>query len=431
MASGALSPGEVTASLLQQASCIDDQIRAWQVLDPARAREEAARAEMRRRSRGHGRRLLGGVPIGVKDVFDVKGYATGVGFRPFLDRIAKRDAAIIGSLRSLGATILGKMVTTQFAWTDPSVTRNPWDLDRTPGGSSSGPAAGVACCLVPLAVTSQTAGSTLRPAAYCGVVGYKPSIGRGSLLGAFPLAWTLDQLGVIAKCVYDCELFGAAIGAVSTDAAPVNRAPRIGILSGVEAYSDDDTNREEERVLSVLSSAGARLSAVTYDDFGLCLAVHRVILLAEAAAVHSKLVAEHAEDYHPNILAHVRVGALVQAVDYAKALRVMAGLRAEAHALFQDVDAVLLPTASSVSPLRSSTGDASLQSPFSLLGLPAVTIPTGLSRGGLPFGSQLVGAPRRDGLLLAVAGWCQNAVGPLPTPALVLRALGQTASPRR
>src|SRR5206468_517834 len=154
---------------------------------------------------------LFGVPFGAKDIFDSAGLATAAGFAPFANRVPTRDAEVVTRLKQAGAILVGKMVTTQFAHADPSQARNPWNDARTPGGSSSGSAAGVAARLVPFALGSQTAGSVLRPAAYNGVVGFKPTYGRVSKRGVLPLAWSLDHVGVLCRSVEDCALVLSAI----------------------------------------------------------------------------------------------------------------------------------------------------------------------------------------------------------------------------
>src|ERR1700704_2403205 len=206
----AVSPVELVEKLLARAAELDPSVQAWVSLDPERALAAARTAE---HAAQHGVDLpaLHGVPFGAKDIYDSFGIRTSAGFRPYANRIPTTDAEPIARLKRAGAILLGKMVTTQFAYADPSVTRNPWADERTPGGSSSGSAAGVAARLVPLALGSQTAGSVLRPAAYNGSVGFKPTYGRISKRGVFPLAWSLDHVGLLSRSVEDCGVFLSAV----------------------------------------------------------------------------------------------------------------------------------------------------------------------------------------------------------------------------
>src|SRR5438552_13081773 len=202
---GELTPVELLDQCLARIDRYEPKVRAWVVIDRDGAREQAERrtAELKR---GQNRGPLHGIPIGVKDIIDVFDLPTGCGSKLWANSIARRDADCVKRLRQAGAVILGKTVTTAFAYLDPPVTRNPWNLERTPGGSSSGSAAAVACGMSLGALGSQTGGSITRPAAFCGVCGLKPSWGRVSVEGVLPLAPSLDHVGVIARCVRDLAI---------------------------------------------------------------------------------------------------------------------------------------------------------------------------------------------------------------------------------
>src|SRR5438105_6994717 len=246
---GDVSPVELVEKLLERAEDVDPRVEAWVTLDGERALAAARQAEQTLRSETDAPPLLG-VPFGAKDIFDSADLPTQAGFKPYASRTPGRDAEPIVRLKRAGAILLGKMVTTQFAYADPSRTRNPWNGERTPGGSSSGSAAGVAARLVPMALGSQTAGSVLRPAAYNGVVGFKPTHGRISKRGVFPLAWSLDHVGVLTRSVEDCALFLAAeaghdpldpasahqpLPAIDLDAEPA--PPRLGVVREAMQYA--------------------------------------------------------------------------------------------------------------------------------------------------------------------------------------------------
>src|SRR5438105_6702449 len=199
-----ISPVELMENLLARAADVNPRIQAWARLDGERALAAAHSAEQQLgSSSADDVPPLFGVPFGAKDIFDSAGLVTMAGFKPYSSRVPPTDCEPIARLKKAGAILLGKMVTTQFAFADPSPTRNPWHPERTPGGSSSGSAAGVAVRLIAMALGSQTAGSVLRPAAYNGVVGFKPTFGRVSKRGVLPLAWSLDHVGVLTRSVAD------------------------------------------------------------------------------------------------------------------------------------------------------------------------------------------------------------------------------------
>src|SRR5213593_1942099 len=222
---GAVSPVALVEACLERIRALDGNVQAWAHVDEkgalAAARE---RAEEAKRSTVRG--PLHGIPVAVKDIFHVAGLPTTAGARPFAHSRPGEDAPSVARLRAAGAIVLGKTHTTQFAYRDPAPTRNPWNLAHTPGGSSAGSAAAVAARMAPLALGSQTVGSVLRPAAYCGVVGFKPSHGRISAAGVVPLAWSLDHVGIFARTVEDCALaLGLLAGFDAADPLSSSAAP--------------------------------------------------------------------------------------------------------------------------------------------------------------------------------------------------------------
>src|SRR4051794_31979632 len=219
-----VSPVELVEELLARAEQVEPIVGAWETLDAERALAAARVAEQAIMDGPAELGALHGVPFGAKDIYDTAGLRTAAGFRPFDQRVPTVDCEPVARLKRAGAILLGKMVTTQFAQADPSRTRNPWHPERTPGGSSSGSAAGVAAREIPFALGSQTAGSVLRPAAYNGVIGLKPTYGRISKRGVFPLAWSLDHVGVLTRSVEDCGLFLSAVaGHDPADPASANQ----------------------------------------------------------------------------------------------------------------------------------------------------------------------------------------------------------------
>ncbi|HEV7665208.1 MAG TPA: amidase [Chloroflexota bacterium] len=432
--SGEVSPVELVEHLLRRAEAVDGQVQAWVKLDPERALATARAAEQLARD-GIELPPLHGVPFGAKDIFDSAGLTTAASFRPYASRVPTVDAEAVARLKRSGAILLGKMVTTQFAHADPSVTRNPWDAARTPGGSSSGSAAGVAARLVPLALGSQTAGSILRPAAYNGVVGFKPSYGRVSKRGVFPLAWTLDHVGILARSVEDCGLFlAAAAGHDPADPASANQPlpqmedaserdpapPRLGLLHEALQHVAPQVRAHLLDVAARFEAAGARIEELTLGEpLDLILAVHHTIMQTEAAATHWQLLEQYPGSHQPRLRAYVEVGRLLPGVAYLHAQRLRRRIRASMRQTLGTVDALLLPTASDVAPTRETTGDPSLQAPFSLVGYPSLSLPSGLSETEqLPMAIQLVSGAWQEPRLLLTARWCEAQLPAMPAPAV-------------
>ena len=414
-----LSAGEFVSDLFQRIDQFDSQIQAWVRLDRDRARASAAELDVRAARDEF--LPLHGVPFGVKDIIDVAGLPTGAGFPPYHDRIATSDAAIVARLKALGAIPLGKTHTTQFAFSDPAPTTNPYDLTRTPGGSSSGSGAAVGARMVPLALGTQTAGSVLRPAAYCGAVGFKPTFNWFSRGGVLPLAWSLDHLGLITLHAADAALVYHALMDDRVSTAAWAGVPRIAVLEDFLERTEPEVVAHLVDVQDRLIASGAAVTTIHLPlDLDLLLAVHHLIMQVEVAAVHAEQVARMRDSYGPAIPADVDVGQLIPAVSDQKARRLRGSLGRTIEALFDRYDALLLPTASNVAPPKAlgSTGDRTFQAPWSLLGTPAISLPTGSSAGGLPIGSQLIGRRGADAALLSLAIWAESALGLIEPPSL-------------
>jgi Asp-tRNA(Asn)/Glu-tRNA(Gln) amidotransferase A subunit family amidase len=426
IATGRVRALELARALIERVDRLEPELRAWVVVDRERALAEAAE-----RDREPRRGPLHGVPVGIKDIFDVAGLPTAAGFPPFAGRVADADCTAVARLRAAGAVVLGKTVTTQFAYMDPPPTRNPWNPERTPGGSSSGSGAAVAARMVPGALGSQTGGSVLRPAAYVGVVGLKPSYGRVSRRGVLALAWSIDHPGTFSRTVADAAMLLQAIAGhdpadPTSSARPVDdysaaarpgTPPRLVVLDDFVERAQPDAGARFAATLDALARAGARLAhgRPGADDL---IGTHAVLMQAETASVHRRLHAELADQYSPRIRAYVESGALIAAVDYLDAQRQRRVLRRRVEALLDEGDCLVLPTVSGPAPATDTTGDPTFQGPFSLLGLPAITIPAGLDRDGLPLGLQLVGAAFGEATVLQAAAWCERELGPgSPPPA--------------
>ncbi len=428
-----VSPVELAEAFIERARAVDGRVRAWERLDEEGALAAARAAEEALYDHPKAVGLLHGVPFGVKDIFDVAGLPTGAGFEPFKDRPAHRDSGAVERMRRVGGVPLGKLVTTQFAQSPPSKTRNPWNLEHTPGGSSSGSGAAVAAREVPLALGSQTNGSVLRPAAYNGVVGLKPTYGRVSKRGVFPISWSMDHVGVLTRTVEDCELFlRATAGQDPEDPNSAERPlpdlrekngedPNFGLLVDVLERAEPEVAEHVVGIARRFETEGARVREVYLEEpFDFVLAVHHVIMQTDAAAVHSGLLKQHPEHYAPRLRAYLEIGGLLPGASYVHAQRLRRRIAADVNRCLDGVDALLLPTTTDLPPRIDSgtTGDRSAQTPFSLLGLPAISLPSGLSGERLPLAIQLASARWQEGKLLQTARWCEERLGPIPAPQL-------------
>jgi aspartyl-tRNA(Asn)/glutamyl-tRNA(Gln) amidotransferase subunit A len=414
-AAGAIRRGETTSTELVDAcldriSSTDDALQAWVTVD---AEGAAAAARERDADVRAGRPLgrLHGVPIGIKDIIDVAGMTTTAGAAAFAHTQPERDATLVARLRAAGAVIVGKTVATQFAYKDPAPTLNPWSADHTPGGSSSGSGAAVAARQVPAAIGTQTVGSILRPAAYCGVVGLKGAFGQVPLDGVVPVAWSLDHAGPITRSVADAALLLGVLSDAPVDIETTDR-PRLAVSRELLDLAGPTLRGHLETVMRRLTDAGATIVEFARPpSFAGIVAAGRLILEAEAAAYHEAMFAEHAADYGPGIAELITAGLARRATELARAERARVAFRDATVPLLGTVDALLSPVAPGPAPLRSEgTGDFSLCAPWSFIGVPSISIPTGLDEAGLPLALQLVGGPVGLARLLGAAAWSERVI---------------------
>ncbi|MBI5911726.1 MAG: amidase [Betaproteobacteria bacterium] len=430
---GSLSPVELVAGCLERIESLEPSVKAWVTLCRADALEQAERLSDEARA-GRIRGPLHGIPVGIKDIYHVAGVKTTAGARGFADQVPVNDATTVSRLKAAGAIILGKTATTEFAYLDPAQTKNPWNLERTPGGSSSGSAAAVAAQMAPAALGSQTVGSVLRPAAYCGVVGLKPTYGRISRAGIIPLAWSLDHVGTFSRSVTDAALLLKVLAGRDRDdptssslpvpdypaLLPADSPPRLGLVR--EYFLDESTAevaRHIELIVSALRAAGAAIEQVTLpDSFRAVHAATRLIAEAEAAAFHADLFRSHADEYRPKIRTFVEGGSLVPAVAYLQARRMRRRFQLDMDAILTLFDGLVMPVAPAPAPDLSTTGDGNFCAPWSFAGLPAISLPTGLGKEKLPLAMQIVGGAFAEERLLASAHWCELVIGRAATPPL-------------
>jgi aspartyl-tRNA(Asn)/glutamyl-tRNA(Gln) amidotransferase subunit A len=392
----------------------EERIHAWVVVAPT-ARADAERLDAAR-ARGETPGPLAGIPVGIKDIIDVAGLPTRAGSPLRDNQPAPVDAPLVARLRQAGAILLGKTVTTEFACFDPSPTRNPWDpqLRHTPGGSSSGSAAAVAAGMCLAAIGTQTGGSLVRPASYCGVAAIKPTYGTVPCEGIVPVAYHLDHPGPIARTAEDLEmLLGVLSDLPAETSTELPRPPRLGL---VRQFFFDEA---EPQVLNVVEAAVDKLrrAGATIEDvnlpatFDYVHCMHRRIMAVEAAAWHRRQFSQHRDSYGPTLRSMLDEGLATTAVDYAEALACQRQFRAEIGQTLATVDALLMPATDTTAPARlDTTGDSKFQAPWSFAGVPVVSIPCGLAADRMPVALQLAGRHRDDFRLLRIARWCEQPI---------------------
>jgi aspartyl-tRNA(Asn)/glutamyl-tRNA(Gln) amidotransferase subunit A len=406
----------------------EPRVQAWVSLDRDGALA-CARDLDQELEAGHWRGPLHGIPIGIKDLIDVVGWPTAAGAPWLKGALAAADAPLVTRLRAAGAVILGKTVTTQFACFDPPVTRNPWNLERTPGGSSSGSSAAVATGMCLGAIGSQTGGSITRPASFCGVAGCKPTWGLVPLAGVYPLSPSMDHGGPIARSVEDLGILLATLvdsdrvagwrsrqpvgaGGALPLLAPFSAAKsvRLGRLRGpFQERADKAALEVFESALRHLARQGAEIREITLPDaFADVIRCHRTIMTYEIAAHHRPFFAEHLHEYLPGVRGVIEEGLRVAEGDYALALAHHRALTPAVVEAMAEVDVLVCPAAVGAAPTPETTGDPSLNAPWSYTGQPTVSFPIGLSTDGLPLAVQLVGRPHDEPGLFAGALWCEG-----------------------
>ena len=415
MQAGLTTSVKIVEACLSRIDDRESELHAWVNVDRDGAFAIAAERD-RERAAGKSRGPLHGIPIGIKDIVDVEGMVTGAGSPLMSKGLPKeRDAELVALLKEAGAVILGKTVTTQFACFDPPPTRNPWNVDHTPGGSSSGSASAVAAGMCPVAVGSQTGGSITRPASFCGVAGCKPTFGTVSVDGVVPIAESLDHPGPIARSVEDLATVLSVVQNLSPNTTNVSgddqTPPRIGRLRGFnEALVDSELKAAIDRTLDALMTAGCLVYDVDVPHgFDELADNHKLIMAAGAAAWHRKRFAEHRDDYGPCVASLIEEGLAASATDYIKALEHQAALSQRMNALLGDgLDVLLTPATTGPAPDISSTGNPVMNAPWSYTGLPTVSTPIALSTDGLPLAVQLAGRRHGDFGLLRVSAFCEQ-----------------------
>ncbi len=417
---GELTSEELVRSCLERVAEREPDVQAWAHLDPELAVERARDADRRRRS-GASLGPLHGVPVGVKDIFDTQDLPTENGTPLHAGRTPAYDATAVALLRRAGAVILGKTVTTELAVYAPGKTRNPRDSERTPGGSSSGSAAAVADHMVPLALGTQTNGSLIRPASYCGVFGYKPSFGLISRYRVLTQSRLLDHVGLFARSLADLALCAEPLMIFDEhdpDLKPRMRpalshclaqepplAPRIAFVrSPVWSQADPDVR---DGFAELCPHLGGRVEEVELSaSFAQALDCHRIIMETDLAISLAREFAQGKEKISPTLCEMIERGREYRAIDYKQAIASIPVLLGELEEIFTDFDAILTPAATGEAPLdRSSTGSPVFSTLWTLCGLPALSLPLLQGSNGMPIGVQLVAGRGDDARLMRTARW--------------------------
>lgn len=421
--SGQLKSVQLVQSCLDRIAETDSDIKAWAYLDAENALDQAAALD-RRRQAGFATGPLHGLPVGLKDIIDTRDMPTERGTPVFKGRKTADDARVVEMLREAGAVIMGKTVTTELAFVHANETRNPHNSDRTPGGSSSGSAAAVAAGHVPLAIGTQTNGSVIRPASFCGTFGFKPTRGAIPRAGVLQTSKSLDQIGTFARTLEDAALLADAISGYDqrdpesyTDARPnVLKGAREDVPVDPEIawfnlpFNDRLSEAAEEGLNSVIEVLGERVTRMDpANQLGELVAVQARIHEYEIAHHQAEVFDAHWDQISDTLKPIIERARKIGVAEYEDALAVKASAETFFADFFQDYDAILAPSAAGEAVLfGTNTGDPIFCTLWTLAGLPCVTLPLLVGETGLPIGVQLIGPAHKDDRLLRTARWCQN-----------------------
>ena len=406
---GTLTSERLMQSCLERINLRSDEVEAWTFIDPELALLSAINSD---KTGNLG--LLGGLPIGIKDIIDTKTMPTTYGSSIYGLNQPNKDAACVHKVREHGGVILGKTVTTEFAWRNPGKTKNPHNPSHTPGGSSSGSAAGVADFQMPLAFGTQTAGSVIRPASYCGVVGFKPTVGTHDRSGVKELSNYLDTVGVFARSVVDVSFFDFALRDEAIPDLSIfdEQSPRIGLMVPFRNDASEVVLNNLEQVSKIAETKGATITDIpSSTSFEKLADIQTVIMLGDAGKA-----LEWEYEFHPERLIQFYKDSI--ATGQTISTKGLAAMKSKADAarekymeLFEKIDIILTLSSGDEAPKGlSSTGDPLFNRVWTLLGWPCVNIPFGQGSNELPLGVQVIGPAGSDSKTLAAAAWLESAL---------------------
>ncbi len=410
-----LATRDITAEQLARACLARVEEREAEIHAFAHLDADAVLAAARRLDAGPLRGPLHGLPLGVKDLIDTADLPTAYGSPVYANHRPSADAACVALARAAGALVFGKTVTTEFAWFYPGKTANPHHLGHTPGGSSSGSAAAVADCMLPLAYGTQTAGSVIRPASFCGIVGYKPSFGTLARAGVKPLSESLDTIGALARTVADAALLVSAVSGRDLAPRPLAAAPRIGICRTHDwAKAAPETVAAMERAATLLSRAGAKLiDVVLPQSFVRITQAQSDIQNYESYASLACERLQHHERLSEKLKQLLAAAGECDAARYDAAQAQIQACVQQLPQAFSDLDALLAPSAPGEAPPGlGATGDPIFCRIWTALHVPAINLPGARGPLGLPVGVQIVGRRGEDARALSVAAWAERHLNP-------------------
>jgi Asp-tRNA(Asn)/Glu-tRNA(Gln) amidotransferase A subunit family amidase len=423
MAAGNITSEALTKACLDRIEEREETVQAWAYLDPEHALAQARECD-RQRAAGVEVGSLHGVPVALKDIFDTCDMPTENGSRLFKGRRPVVDSFVAQLLRQAGAVIIGKSVSTEIAMITPSKTRNPHDPERTPGGSSSGSCASVGDRMVPMALGSQTSGSTLRPASFCGIYGYKPTFGSISCVGVSAISRKLDHVGPLARSLEDLALLSDALMVYdprdeemrgnpnfnlgNAVARPLDGAPRIG-FARTPAWHEGDPETFKTFEAFVQKLGGSVNEVQLPDSFGHLLSHHDKIMGAGVAYYFGDEVDRQPPRMEQMTLDRIALGKEVTAYEYMRALDAVGEIRKDVYEAMRGYDALIVPPATGEAPIGfKTTGSPVFQAPWSLLGMPGLCLPMLKGPAGMPFGIQLMARKGDDAHLFRVAKWVET-----------------------
>lgn len=416
LSSGKLAARAYTDQLLERIRARDGRVFAFAHLDFGRARVLADACDKRRLEGG----VLGslhGLPIALKDNFDTADLRTEIGIAAYNNRQPTRNAVLVEQIHATGGFVIGKTVMSEAAFMKPAETRNPWNPQHTPGGSSSGSAAAVAAGFVHAAIGTQTNGSIIRPAAFCGVVGFKPSKGSISMAGAMQFSPTLDQVGFFTRSAADaCALAAPLVegNPYPQQVAMPARLPRIGLLLDYPwSRVEPEARKKTAEVVLMLTAAGASVTPLELSPrFSDAPAIHRSIMLHEGARQLQSLQEAARARLSNELNEGLDEGRRISKASYGEALSRRMRLIESVGELFETIDVLISPPAPGAAPARlDSAGDPGFCTLWTLLGLPAIVVPCAMAANGMPLGLQVIGPAQSDQAVLSIAHWMETVIG--------------------